>query len=810
MKISLNWLKEYVKLDLPVETVAEALTEIGLEVEGVEEVPALPGGLRGLVVGEVLSAEKHENADKLKVTSVRIGEDIYQIVCGAPNVAAGQKVIVALPGATVYPVTGEPFEIKKAKIRGVESNGMICAEDEIGVGTSHDGIMVLPVETPTGIPAAEYFNLETDHIIEIGLTPNRSDANSHIGTARDLAAYLKYNNILDAKVVTPEYKIDTTGSESISVEIRKPEGCTRYSALLIRNVKVGDSPDWLKKRLNAVGMRSVNSVVDVTNFVLFEMGQPMHSFDYIRVKGGGIIVDTLPKGTKFTVLDGKEIELSDSDLMICNSAGEPMCIAGVYGGKDSGVTLETKDILLESAHFASGWIRRTSMSQNLRTDSARTYEKGTDPGACVNALRRAAELIVSINGGEIASQITDECPRPVEPARVTVNLTGINQLLGIGLDEKEYLRLFEALEFAVVSKSYPVMTLSIPTYKTDVLREADVAEEVLRIYGLNRVELPQFMHIPNVVPDLKSDLSLKNKTAQLLRGAGFLEAMSLSFSQSKYTKALGFPPEEKLVHVNNTSNTHLDLMRPNLLFSSLENIQYNQNRQQKGARFFEFGKSYLKNGEDYIENQELILVFWGKKGQDHWKREQTDKYDFYDLKAYIFNILNAFSISNFRMNEFSGEEFEYGVEVLAGAHSIAEMGSVDARVLKYFDIKDEVFIGKVNWDNLLKAYQKAGLKIEEPGKFPVVTRDFALVIDESVKFEEIERLVLKSSRPYGIECRLFDIYRDTKNLGQDKKSYAISVVFEDKTKTLAEKQIESLTGKIIADLNNKLGAVIRN
>lgn len=810
MKISLNWLKEYVKLDLPVDTVTEALTEIGLEVEGVEEVPALPGGLKGLVVGEVLSAEKHENADKLSVTTVKVDEETFQIVCGAPNVAAGQKVIVALPGATIYPVSGEPFTIKKAKIRGVESNGMICAEDEIGLGNSHDGIMVLPQETPTGLPAADYFNLETDYIIEIGLTPNRSDANSHIGTARDLAAYLRYNKILETKVELPLSDPAIDSKEKISVEIKNTDGCTRYATLLIKNVQVGESPDWLKKRLNSIGMRSVNSVVDVTNFVLFEMGQPMHSFDYSKVKGGGIVVDTLPKGTKFTLLDGKEIELRDSDLVICNTAGEAMCLAGVYGGKESGVTLETKDVLLESAHFASGWIRRTSLAHNLRTDSARTYEKGTDPGSCLVALKRAADLIVSINGGEIASQITDQCPTPIQPAQVDINLDKINDLLGIKLDEKEYLRLFEALEFEVKANNNPGLTLSIPTYKTDVLREADVAEEVLRIYGLNKVELPQFMHIPNVTPDLKSDLNMKNKASQLLRGAGFLEAMSLSFSQSKYTKDLGFPTEDRLVFVNNTSNTHLDLMRPTLLFSMMENIQYNQNRQQKGAQLFEFGRSYLKNGEDYTENQELILVFWGKKGMDHWKKENTGKYDFYDLKAHVNNILNAFSIKNTRVAEISNEEFEYGTQILAGAFSIVEMGLVNSKVSKYFDIKDQVFIGKINWDNLLKAYEKAELKIEEPSKFPIVTRDFALVINEDVKFEEIEKIALKSSKPYGVECRLFDIYRDPENLGKDKKSYAISVVFEDKTKTLAEKQIEAITQKIMADLAAKLDAVIRN
>lgn len=812
MKISLDWLREYIDIELPVEQIAAYLTESGLEVEGVEEVQRIPGGMKGLVIGEVLTVTPHENADKLKVTTVDTGRgEISQIVCGAPNVAAGQKVVVALPGTIIYPLQGEPFEIKKAKIRGVESSGMICAEDEIGIGSGHDGIMVLDGDAQIGESAAGYFNLESDHVFEIGLTPNRSDANSHIGVARDLGAFLNFNAIQDTKIRLPEagaFSFTPTGR--VEVEVRNKEACPRYAAVLIKDVEIKPSPEWLRKRLLSIGIKSINNVVDITNFVLHETGQPLHAFDASRIKGHRIVVDTVERGTDFTTLDGQHIRLEDTDLMILDADGEGLCLAGVYGGKDSGVTESTRDIILECAHFELKGIRRTSMRHNLRTDAARTFEKGTDPNSCASTLLRAAGLIIETAGGRLGTEVTDIYPVPIEKAIVEIDCLSVNRLLGLTISAEEYRHLFACLDFEVYRDEFPEITLRIPTYKTDVRREADVAEEVLRIYGLNKVPLPQFMQIPNITPELITDLSVKKNISEMLHGMGYMESMSLSFSQSKYVKDLEMDIEEELVYVNNTSNTHLDILRPTMVFSVLENIQYNQNRQQRGARFYEFGRKYIKKEGRYEEIQQLALVLWGKKNPDHWKKEFNGKYDFYDLKAYVDNLLKALGIEKYRTSAIGDDVFGSGQRRTVGDMDIVVAGSVNRKLQKYFDIKDDVFIALFNWDNAYKILKRGGMEIKEISKFPAVSRDFSLVVDEKTTFGEIEQLVLSAGRPLAKSCSLFDIYRDEKNVGREKKSYAISVMFEDPAKTLTDKEIEKVAARITEQLSKRLSAEIRN
>lgn len=812
MKISLEWLREYIDIELAVEHISEYLTELGLEVEGVDEIQNIPGGLKGLIIGEVLTVDPHENADKLKVTTVDTGSgEIFQIVCGAPNVAVGQKVIVALPGTVIYPLKGEPFEIKKAKIRGVESSGMLCAEDEIGIGASHDGIMVLAGDAKVGESGASYFNMESDYVFEIGLTPNRSDANSHIGVARDLGAFLNFNSIQATKIRKPEagfFTINPVGR--VEVEVRNKEACPRYSAVLIKDVGVKPSPEWLRKRLLSIGLKSINNVVDVTNFVLHETGQPLHAFDASVIAENKIIVDTAQKGTKFTTLDGQTIELEDSDLMILDNQGKGLCIAGVYGGKDSGVTENTCDIILECAHFSAKGIRRTSMKHNLRTDAARTFEKGTDPDSCVETLLRAISLILETAGGRVSSEIVDVYPDPIDRAVVDVNCHSINQLLGLSISAEEFSKLFSCLDFEVRKSEFPEISLLIPTYKTDVLREADVAEEVLRIYGLNKVEIPQFIQVPNIAPELITDMGTKNKISEMLHGMGYIESMSLSFSQSGYVKDLGLDIEEELVYVNNTSNIHLDILRPTMVFSVLENIQYNQNRRQRGARFYEFGRKYVRKGDQYDEIQQLSLTLWGKKHQDHWKKEFNGKYDFYDLKSYVNLILKSLRVDKIKVADIQNDEFEFGQRWELGAMDIVVAGSINKKFLNYFDIREDVFVALFNWDNLYKILRKEGREIEEINRFPAVSRDFALVVDEKTTFAEIEQLVLSAGKPLAKSCGLFDIYRDDKNVGTGKKSYAISILFEDKSKTLTDKEIENVTARITAQLAKRLSAEIRN
>ncbi len=812
MKISLSWLREYIDIDLSVDQISEYLTELGLEVEGVEEVQSIAGGLKGLVIGKVVSAIPHENADKLKVTLVDVGaEELYQIVCGAPNVAPEQKVVVALPGTTIHPSQGDAFQIKKAKIRGIESSGMICAEDEVGLGSGHDGILVLDPDAEVGQAAAKYFKLESDYVFEIGLTPNRSDANSHIGVARDLGAFLQYNSISNGGLKLPETKVLTSANASkLNIDVKNSNACPRYSAVLISGIEVKSSPDWLRKRLNSIGLKSINNVVDVTNFVLHEMGHPLHAFDAGKVKDHKIVVDTVSKGSKFVTLDNQEVELSDSDLMILDAEGNGLCLAGVYGGKTSGVTDNTVDIILECAYFDPKWIRKTSMRHDLRTDAAKTFEKGTDPNACQIVLARATDLIMQLAGGEVASGVEDFYPEKIERSLIDIECDSINKLLGIKMTESEYTHMFSCLDFEIKQLNFPMMQLAVPTYKTDVTRQADVAEEVLRIFGLNKVELPQFMQVPNLAPELFTDLGLKNKISDLLHGGGYLEAMSLSFSQSKYVKDLGFPSEDELVYVNNTSNTHLDILRPSMLFSVLENLQYNQNRQQKGAKFFEFGKKYLKSGDKYEEIQQLALTMWGKKNPDHWRKEYNGKYDFFDLKSSLNNVLSALGIEKYQVSDINNDAFMFGQRWGLGPIEIISLGSVNNKLLKYFGIKDEVFVGLIHWDNIFKILKKSSQTITEVGKYPSVYRDFALVIEETTKFEEIEKIVLNSGKPFAKSCTLFDIYRDDKNVGDGKKSYAISVGFEDQTKTLTDKEIEGLTTKIREQLSKRLSAEIRN
>lgn len=814
MNVSLNWLKAFVEFDLTPEKVGEILTDIGLEVEGMEEVVSLPGGLEGLVIGQVKTCAKHPDADKLSVTTVDVGtgEDLH-IVCGAPNVAAGQKVVVATVGTTLYPTEGEPFEIKKSKIRGEASEGMICAEDEIGLGTSHAGIMVLPEDTPIGLPAAEYFQVEKDVIYEIGLTPNRSDATAHLGVAKDFAAALQINYDGNGKIHIPSVEAFPTDMTDYPVEvvIENTEACPRYAGVVVKDLKIGPSPDWLKNRLSAIGLRPINNVVDITNFVLHEFGQPLHAFDLDKVDGQKIIVKTLAEGTPFTTLDEVERKLNGEDLMICNGKETGMCIAGVFGGMNSGVTDTTTAIFLESARFDPGYIRRTSMRHNLRTDAAKVFEKGSDPEVVIPALKRAALLLVELAGGTIASGITDIYPKPIEKKQVTVSYEYTQRLIGTDIPKQEIHAILEALEMDILNQTEETFTVAVPTNKFDVTRPADVVEEILRIYGLNKVPLPAQIRTSVQIPAYPDPRKVLNKVADMLIGQGFSEMMAVSLTESRYFEEILPLPKESLVFVNNTSNVQLDIMRPTMLFSGLEAILHNQNRQQSDLKLFEFGRSY-RNGEQpetFVETQQLTLFLSGYRQRESWLVPNQTATDYYELKALVHQVLDRFGLSGFQESGSEQPHFAYGMKYHRGSQVLVEFGQVQARMTKQMGIKMPVFYAEFNWDNLLKTLQKANVQYEEISKFPTVRRDLALVVDNSVKFSDIAGVARKAGKKMLKEVNLFDVYTNEDQLGAGKKSYAISLVFEDPEKTLKDKDVDKVIQKMISEYEGKMGAMIR-
>ncbi len=820
MNISYNWLKDYLQTSLSPQEMADALTSIGLETGGVDEVETIKGGLDGLVTGKVLTCTDHPDSDHLHVTTVDVrGPEILQIVCGAPNVAAGQKVIVALVGTKLY-AGEESFTIKKSKIRGVESYGMICAEDEIGVGVSHDGIIVLPENTTVGIPAKEYYNIQSEYILEVDITPNRIDAASHFGVARDLAASLKQNG-KDCKLIRPSvdaFKPDCPDG-AIPVRVENTEACPRYSGLTIRGVEVKESPDWLKNRLQLIGLRPINNVVDVTNYVLHELGQPLHAFDLKQVKGDEVIVRTLPEGTEFITLDEEKRKLSDRDLMICNAEGG-MCIGGVFGGLDSGVTEKTTDIFLESAYFHPTWIRKTARRHGLNTDASFRFERGCDPNNTIYVLKRAALLIQEVAGGRICGEIQDIYPYPVENAKVELAFQKINSLIGKDIPKETVKSILKDLEINILSENETSMQLSVPTYRVDVQRDVDVIEDILRIYGYNNIEIGD---------SLKSNLSYRTETdksyalqeliADQLTGAGFSEILNNSLTSSSYYEWQDIYPLSHGVKLINALSQDLSVMRQTLLFGGLESIAYNRNRKNPDLRLYEFGNCYFfdadkkKEGEilsEYDEEYHLALWMTGNKVSNSWAHPDEAS-SVYDLKASVENIFSRMGISSKRVmyGQYSDALFSAGISIhTVSGRKLGVLGVVDKKICKKFDIDVPVYYAELHWELLMKEIKKHKVTSSEISKFPVVKRDLALLIDKNISFAEIEKIAIDTDKKLLKEVSLFDVY-EGKNLPSGKKSYAVSFMLQDDEKTLNDKQIESVMKKIQGNLEQRLGAQLR-
>ncbi|MCG8578074.1 MAG: phenylalanine--tRNA ligase subunit beta [Flavobacteriales bacterium] len=807
MKISYNWLKNYLDFDLEPEETAKILTDTGLEVEGLEKVETIKGGLEGVVIGEVLTKEKHPDADRLNVTTVDVasGEPL-QIVCGAPNVEAGQKVVVATPGCTLYPDPEKGFKIKKSKIRGVESNGMICAEDELGLGESHDGIMVLEDSVQVGMPARDYFKIEDDYLIEIGLTPNRADAMGHIGVARDLKAYLNYH-----KGQSLQLNIDDTtfseGEKIINLTVENEVACPRYSGVIVSGVKVADSPDWLQNKLRVIGLNPINNIVDITNFVMFESGNPLHAFDLTKT-GGDIVVRNARKGEKIVGLDEVERELSENDLMICNK-DVPMCIAGVFGGLDSGVQDSTTDIFLEAAYFNPVSVRKTAKRHTLNTDSSFRFERGVDPNNVSYALNRAAKLIAEVAGGTI-EKVVDHYPNKIEDFEVDFNFDRCRKLAGITISDEEILSILNELDITEISKEESQSKVKVPAYRVDVQREADVVEEVLRIYGFNNVALPEKLNTSISYRSNPDREKLYNTVADLLTNNGFSEIMNNSLTSSALWSKLNsgsFNAEEDVAILNPLSQ-ELDVMRQTLLPGGLKSIEYNQNRQFPDLKFFEFGSVYKKSNEEYQENGRLGIWISGKKAKENWSVGQ-DKANFYTLKGVIEALLGKLGIDKaVNLDETEVDLFEYGYQLSITRQLVGEFGLVQPKIAKKFGLKGDVFYADLDWDKIVDLSVLNKITAKPLPKTQFARRDFSLLLNESVEFSAIEKIAYKVDKKILKEVGLFDVYQG-KNLEKGKKSYAVSFTFQDDEKTLKDKQLDAIMDNIRKKLETELGAELR-
>jgi len=808
MNLSLNWLKRYIDIDLPIEELSEILTDIGLEVEGIEKVETIKGGLKGVVVGHVVECDKHPNADKLSLTKVNLGElELKQIVCGAPNVAAGQKVLVATIGSTLYSAEGEPWKIKKGKIRGEVSEGMICAEDELGLGSSHDGIIVLPEDVPVGTLAKDYYKVEDDYVFDIGLTPNRSDATCHLGVARDLAAYLKINKEWTGDVKEPDvvdFKVEIN-NPPYKVNIENETACPRYTGVSLSNLKVGESPKWMQDLLRAVGVRPINNVVDITNFILHELGQPLHAFDASKVSNKEIRIKNLPEGTSFLSLDEQERKLYAEDLMICDGQDKPMCIAGVFGGLNSGVTDATSEIFLESAHFDAGTIRRTSTKHLLRTDAAKIFEKGSDPNLTKYALKRAALLLQEHAGATVTSDIVDEYPEEIAPVEIVVNYGRVNKVIGTPLEVEEIHNILRAMEMELKPVDENTMIVKVPTNKADVLREIDIVEEILRIYGFNKVPIPQQLKTAISYQNYPTKRQIQNAIANLLTNNGFNEMMGLSLIESEKF----YSDKENFVYINNTSNIHLDIMRPDALMTGLKSMANNINHQQTDVKLYEFGRYYKQDGEGFKETEFLSLFITGKEGADSWNGSAS-KTDFYTIKKWVEQILTKSGINSYQTKESEDTCFNESLEYHRGPNSIVKFGAVNRATLSKAEISVPVYFAEFNYKALTRAAGKATLKVAELSKYPTTERDLALVLDKEVKFEDILRVTNKTEKKLISETSLFDVYKNEEQLGAGKKSYAVKFVFQDFTKTLKDKDVDKIMAALIDNFKTKLGAEIRS
>ncbi|MBN2663732.1 MAG: phenylalanine--tRNA ligase subunit beta [Bacteroidales bacterium] len=814
MKISYNWLKDYLNINLSDDELSETLTEIGLEVSKVEKYLSVKGGMEGLVIGEVLTCVKHPNADKLSVTTVNIGDKILPIVCGAPNVDKGQKVVVATVGAKMFDGENE-FEIKKSKIRGENSEGMICAEDEIGLGDDHDGIMVLSDDAKIGTLAKDFFNIYEDTVFEIDLTPNRPDAISHFGVARDLYAYLKINTDLDLELKLPDvsgFKVDNNNL-NIEVEVNNTEACPHYSGITAQNLDVKPSPEWMQNRLKAIGAKPINNVVDITNYILHEIGHPLHAFDAKHVTNNKVVVSTVNEGAKFTTLDERELELSEKDLMICDANLKPMCIGGVLGGNLSGVKNETKEIFIESAFFNPVWVRKSAKRHAISTDASYRFERGVDPNNCIWTLKRAATMMKEIANAEISSDIKDIYPEKLEDFKVELTFKQLDKIVGFVIDRELVKKILNFLEIKIIFENDEKLDLEVPTYRFEMRREADVIEDIIRIYGYNKIPLPEELNTKIIVQQRNKSEVLRQKASHLLTAQGFYEIMSFSLLDRDILKNLGGYSDETVVPVHNPLSKNLDTMRQSLIFGALDAVQRNISVQNQTLKLFEFGSTYFKTNSTefegrYIQKYNLSLTLSGIKEKPNWKTTEQN-FDFYSLKSYAETVLKGLGLSVDKLTVFDlvDDTFKYGLEYKMGKNQVMKFGAVSRKMLKIYGIDQDVFFAEIDWGFIFDK-TTANKPFNEIVKYPKVKRDLALLIDEKVKYSEIEKIGRETDKKTIKEVNIFDVYQG-KNIPSGKKSYAVSFVLQDENKTLNDKAIDKVINKLIYNYQNKLSAELR-
>lgn len=805
MKISFSWLKEYIKTDLDIKEVSEILTDTGLEVEGTEEVESIKGGLKGVVIGEVMECVQHPDADRLKLTKVNIGqEELLQIVCGAPNVAAGQKVLVATIGTVIYTEEGS-FTIKKGKLRGQASEGMICAEDELGLGNSHDGIMILPQDAPIGTPAAKYFKIENDQVIEIGLTPNRTDALGHFGVARDLKAALLHKGIQASADLPRVSDIKPQSNDlKINIEIKDEDACARYMGLSIQNVQVQDSPEWLQNKLKAIGLKPKNNIVDISNYVLHETGHPMHVFDADQLSGNTIIIQKNQGGRKITTLDEKERELHNEDLIICDSE-KPLVIAGVMGGVDSSVTNSTKNIFIELAWFDPVSVRKTAKRHAINSDSSFRYERGVDPEMTSYAMKRAVDLILEHAGGKVSMDLLDVHPRTIAASTFDVNIDRINRLIGQEIDSQTIENILVSLDIKIKSKSDKDWTLEVPAYRADVTREADIVEEILRIFGFNAIRIDHKMSI-SVANRTKTANDLKETISQSLSGRGFLEIMNNSLTKATYFDGNGFKAEESVEMLNPLSQD-LKVLRQHLVFGALENLAHNINRKKNNLKFYEFGSTYSIVDEKYKEQQNLVLLATGSEESENWMNAKAAS-NFYHIRSEAQQILEELGLDTFQEENSKSELFDYGLSFNQGPQVLVEMGKLNSSIAKEIGLKQEVFFANFNWTLVSKRALKVKRQFVDLPKYPSVRRDFALLVNKEVEYAALKRAALKAEKKLLKEVNLFDVY-EGKNLAENKKSYAMSFILSDVNKTLNDKDVDKAMARIFQSLESEFKAELR-
>jgi len=807
MKISYNWLKNYLNLNLPAEEVSVLLTDIGLEVEGIKEIETVKGGLKGVVIGEVLTKIQHPNADRLSLTTVNIGEDKpLQIVCGAPNVAVGQKVPVATVGTWLY-YDDNKFKIKKGKIRGEESVGMICGEDELGIGEDTDGIMVLDIKAKVGMPASDYFQLESDIVFDIGLTPNRSDAMGHIGVARDLLTVLNHrgSKLEMCKPSTKNFKVDNT-NRTIAVEVKDNELCPRYSAVSISNVKVADSPPWIQNKLKAIGITPINNIVDITNYVLHEIGQPLHAFDIAKIECKKVVIATVNDKTKFTTLDDIERELSSDDLMISNTSS-PMCIAGVFGGADSGVSESTTDVFLESAYFNPVSVRKTAKRHTLSTDASFRFERGCDPNSTVYALKRAALLIQEICGGTISSEVVDIYPTKIEHFEVELTYAKMDALIGEVIDREVVKDILTDLEIEITNTTDEGLSLLVPPFRADVQREVDVIEEILRIYGFNTVAIPSKLNTTISYSDGVNTEKLSNIISDLLSSTGFNEAINNSLTKAEYTALIPEIDSALNVEILNPLSQDLNVMRQTLKFAGLENVAYNQNRKNADIKFYEFGKTYHKMEEGHKENQHLQILVSGNVKAENWNTS-SEKANYFFVKEKVEHILARLGITKLKYEAISTHGFSEGLMYKFRKKRLVCFGKLDKKLCKAFGVKSDVYAADFDWDLILELTGYTKIKYKEVSKFPEVRRDLSLLVDKSVTFDELSKIAKQADNKILKSVNLFDVYEGDK-IPEGKKSYALSFTMADDTKTLTDKYVDKVMEKLTKSLSKNAGAELR-